>query len=95
MKLEDLRENERKRTKKEFESFKKRIESTKHCTWFISLTKNKQFSLYLIWKETKFRYKKDKKQISFRKFIFNVKSFREYFVHKIKLRDSILNNILK
>lgn len=86
--------NNEKRTKDEFESFKKRILSSKSSYWFESLSNIKKFMLFREYKKSKYNFKKSKKSFSLRKFIFNKRKSKMFSVPLARLRDSVLNKIL-
>ena len=75
----------------EFESFKKRM--GKHSSWFNALDTKKQWDLLFLWKKQKHFAKGTKDQVSLRKFLYEKRKSRQFFVSTQKLRESTLNNL--
>ena len=75
----------------EFESFKSRV--GKHTPWFDALSSKNQWDLLFLWKKKKYFAKENKNQVSLRKFLYEMRNKRKFFVSKQKLRESALNNL--
>jgi len=80
------------KTFKQFESFKRRINSSKHAFWFELLHDSKKFNLFLDWRKKKRDLNKE--NISLRKFIFEIRKTKKYRVPPSLLRDNAINKIL-
>lgn len=77
--------------KNEFESFKRRL--GKHSYWFDALENKKQWDLLFAWKRQKHLAKTTKTQVSLKKFLYEKRKSRQFFISKQKLRESALNNL--
>lgn len=81
--------------KNEFESFKRKL--GKHKYWFESLGIKKQWDLLFIWKKEKYFYQNTlqtkNNQVSLKKFLYEKRNSRQFFVPKERLRESALNNL--
>lgn len=82
------------RIKSEYNSFQKKMNSTKHAFWFEVLNPKRKFQLFLLWKEAKHTYALKKKAISFNKFMFAKRQTKQFHVPTSLIRDNALNKIL-
>ena len=79
---------------REFEAFEKKFLCNKHEIWFLSLEDKQKWDLLFEWKKHKHYVKKQNTSVSFKKFIYNIKSKRKFRVSKQKLREVTLNKII-
>ena len=82
------------RINKEYNSFKKKIESSRYSTWFECLNDDKKFQVFLQKKKNKYKQEKENKSFSLNKFLLKISKKRFFFVPKNILREKSLNKIL-
>lgn len=86
-------EDNPKKFQNEFEAFSKRL--GKHSAWFNALDKKKQWDLLFLWKKHKWNCSRQKRSISLKNFLREIKTKRKFYVPIQKLRESTLNSILQ
>lgn len=92
---------------KELKSFKNKLHGNNRI-WFESILVKKQYDILFMWKYTKFSNKLEKPKIAkirgklvkiyppkFKHFIENIKKMQRFKVNKIKLRETIISNLLE
>lgn len=80
------------KTRKQFESFSRRLNASKHAFWFEVLHESKKFQLFLEWRKKLRTFKGQ--SLSLKKFIFDMRKTRRYHVPVALIRDNALNKIL-
>lgn len=84
------------KTQKQFESFSRRLNDSKHSFWFEVLYEPKKFQLFLDWRKRirSLRVENPNSSLSLKRFIFDMRKTRKYHVPVTLIRDSAINKIL-
>ena len=79
----------------QFIRFSKRIQSGKHSHWFDCLSDHRKKVLYKICLEKKKEIEDSKKSFSLNKFLFKMREDKYFFIPKSKMRDAVIEKLLK
>lgn len=80
--------------KNKFESFSKRILSSKHAYWYECLPFSKRRLLFNKWEIVRYSLVEKGKSPSFNKFLFNSRKKKAFYVNPNIIRDKAINKIL-